>query len=192
MENDSELFDEDDSNVENTFLTFHVEGGEYAVSVGYVTEIVRLQKMFAMPDVPEYIRGVINLRGKVIPLLDVRNRFGLPEAPYTDRTVIVVLESRRDFNRARGGWRLRGSRDFGRTNRAGLTEQDTLGQINGERHGETSERGEFHLGRELPAGSETRIGVRDERSRRVSVGARQRQPAPFAAASARGSGEQLR
>jgi len=92
MEHDSELFDEEDGNVENTYLTFHVEGEEYAVSVAHVTEIVRLQKMFAMPDVPEYIRGVINLRGKVIPLLDVRARFGLPEAPYTDRTVIVVLE----------------------------------------------------------------------------------------------------
>ncbi len=92
MESDPELFDEEDGNVENTFLTFHVEGEEYAVSVGHVTEIVRLQKTFAMPDVPAYIRGVINLRGKVIPLLDVRNRFGLPEAAYTDRTVIVVLE----------------------------------------------------------------------------------------------------
>ena len=92
MESDPALFDEEDGNVENTFLTFHVEGEEYAVSVGYVTEIVRLQKTFAMPDVPAYIRGVINLRGKVIPLLDVRNRFGLPEAPYTDRTVIVVIE----------------------------------------------------------------------------------------------------
>jgi purine-binding chemotaxis protein CheW len=57
-----------------------------------VTEIVRLQKSFAVPDVPSYIRGVINLRGKVIPLLDVRCRFGLDEATYTDRTVIVVLE----------------------------------------------------------------------------------------------------
>jgi purine-binding chemotaxis protein CheW len=92
MESDPELFDEDDGNVANTFLTFHVEAEEYAVSVAYVTEIVRLQKTFAIPDVPKYIRGVINLRGKVIPLLDVRNRFGLKEAAYTDRTVIVVLE----------------------------------------------------------------------------------------------------
>jgi purine-binding chemotaxis protein CheW len=57
-----------------------------------VTEIVRLQRSFAVPDVPSYIRGVINLRGKVIPLLDVRARFGLPDASYSDRTVIVVLE----------------------------------------------------------------------------------------------------
>jgi purine-binding chemotaxis protein CheW len=84
--------DDDTSNGEHTFLTFHVGGEEYAVPVAYVTEIVRLQKSFAIPDVPAYVRGVINLRGKVIPLLDVRNRFGLPDAAYTDRTVVVVLD----------------------------------------------------------------------------------------------------
>ena len=60
--------------------------------VAHVTEIVRLQKSFAIPDVPAYVRGVINLRGKVIPLVDVRGRFGLAQANYTDRTVVVVLE----------------------------------------------------------------------------------------------------
>lgn len=85
------LADDEDSS-ENTYLTFHVGGEEYAVPVALVTEIVRLQKTFSVPDVPSYIRGVINLRGKVIPLLDVRGRFGLPEAVYTDRTVVVVLD----------------------------------------------------------------------------------------------------
>ncbi len=93
MDSEAELFDdEDDGHVEDTFLTFHVADEEYAVPVLHVTEIVRLQKIYAMPDVPEYIRGVINLRGKVIPLLDVRARFGLSETSYTDRTVVVVLE----------------------------------------------------------------------------------------------------
>jgi purine-binding chemotaxis protein CheW len=87
-----DLLDDDDGSLEHTYLTFHVENEEYAVPVVHVTEIVRLQKTFAVPDVPSYIRGVINLRGKVIPLLDVRDRFGLANAPYTDRTVIVVLE----------------------------------------------------------------------------------------------------
>lgn len=82
----------DDHSVEHTFLTFQVAGEEYAVPVAHVTEIVRLQKSFGIPDVPAYVRGVINLRGKVIPLLDVRTRFGLAHAEYTDRTVVVVLE----------------------------------------------------------------------------------------------------
>jgi purine-binding chemotaxis protein CheW len=89
---DLELSDDDDGNIEHTYLTFHVGGEEYAVPVGFVTEIVRLQRTFIIPDVPEYIRGVINLRGKVIPLLDVRSRFGLAQAAYNDRTVVVVLE----------------------------------------------------------------------------------------------------
>jgi purine-binding chemotaxis protein CheW len=92
MSDDELETDEDDGNREHTFLTFHVGGEEYAVPVAYVTEIVRLQKSFAIPDVPSYVRGVINLRGKVITLLDVRSRFGLADAPYTDRTVVVVLE----------------------------------------------------------------------------------------------------
>lgn len=84
--------DEDDASVEHTYLTFQVGGEEYAVPVAHVTEIVRLQKSYAIPDVPSYVRGVINLRGKVIPLVDVRSRFGLADAAYTDRTVVVVLE----------------------------------------------------------------------------------------------------
>jgi purine-binding chemotaxis protein CheW len=77
---------------ENTYLAFNVSEEEYALEVRHVTEIVRLQKAFAVPDVPPFIRGVINLRGKVIPLLDVRARFGLGESQYNDRTVIVVIE----------------------------------------------------------------------------------------------------
>ncbi|MCE9575910.1 MAG: chemotaxis protein CheW [Deltaproteobacteria bacterium] len=89
---DLDLVDDEPEHIDHTFLTFYVGGEEYAVPVANVTEIVRLQKTYVVPDVPGYIRGVINLRGKVIPLLDVRNRFGLADAAYTDRTVIVVLE----------------------------------------------------------------------------------------------------
>lgn len=87
-----EIEDIEDESIEDTYLTFLVGEEEYAVPVGHVTEIVRLQKSFSVPDVPSYIRGVINLRGKVIPLLDVRSRFGLAQSSYSDRTVVVVLE----------------------------------------------------------------------------------------------------
>jgi len=92
MMSEFDEIEDDDQNVENTYLTFLIAGEEYAVPVVHVTEIVRLHKSFAVPDVPDYVRGVINLRGKVIPLLDVRARFGLPPAEYNDRTVLVVLE----------------------------------------------------------------------------------------------------
>jgi purine-binding chemotaxis protein CheW len=82
----------EDGDFSNTFLTFTVAAEEYAVSVSCVTEIVRLQKSYSIPDVPSYVRGVINLRGKVIPLIDMRSRLGMPESAYTDRTVVVVLE----------------------------------------------------------------------------------------------------
>lgn len=89
---DTDFGDDELDNLDHTFLTFQVGGEEYAVPVATVTEIVRLQKTYVVPDVPPYIRGVINLRGKVIPLLDVRSRFGLADAAYTDRTVVVVIE----------------------------------------------------------------------------------------------------
>jgi purine-binding chemotaxis protein CheW len=80
-------------NIENVYLTFDVQDEEYAVNVAYVTEIVGLQRISKVPDVPKFIKGVINLRGKVIPVMDVRLRFGLPWREYSDRTPIIVLES---------------------------------------------------------------------------------------------------
>jgi len=82
----------EENNIADMYLTFAVAGEEYAVGIGFVTEIVGMQKVMEVPDVPHFIRGVINLRGKVIPVMDVRRRFGLPETTYTERTVIIVLD----------------------------------------------------------------------------------------------------
>jgi len=68
----------EENNIADMYLTFAVAGEEYAVGIGFVTEIVGMQKVMEVPDVPHFIRGVINLRGKVIPVMDVRRRFGLP------------------------------------------------------------------------------------------------------------------
>lgn len=78
--------------IETMYLTFPVESELYGVSIAKVTEIVGLQKIMSVPDVPAYIKGVINLRGKVIPLMDIRLRFGLAEKSYDDRTVVIVLQ----------------------------------------------------------------------------------------------------
>ena len=85
--------DWDDVEIDNTYLTFELAGAEYAVAVGNVKEIVRLPSFVEVPDVPDFIRGVMNLRGQVIPLMDARRRLGLPEIEYSDRTVAIVLES---------------------------------------------------------------------------------------------------
>lgn len=83
---------DDDENLEDTYLTFNVGGEEYALPVMHVTEIIRLQHISEVPDMPDCFRGVINLRGKVIPIMDVRSRFRLAARDYDDRTVVVVLE----------------------------------------------------------------------------------------------------
>lgn len=83
----------DDGRIDDTYLTFYLEGIEYALAVEHVREIVRMPEFMEVPDVPEFIRGIINLRGRVIPLMDGRARLGLQETEYNDRTVAIVLES---------------------------------------------------------------------------------------------------
>lgn len=73
------------------FLTFVIGDACYGLDIAHVTEIIGLQKITAMPDVPTYIKGVINLRGNVIPVMDVRSRFGLMNRDYDDRTCIIVI-----------------------------------------------------------------------------------------------------
>lgn len=89
---DAEALLRDDDNIENMYLTFAIGSETYGVPIAVVTEIVGMQRIMTVPDVPRYIKGVINLRGKVIPLMDVRLRFKLEERAYDDRTVIIVLE----------------------------------------------------------------------------------------------------
>jgi len=79
-------------NVDEMYLTFALGAEEYGVNISGVTEIVGMQRIMSIPDVPSYIKGVINLRGKVIPLMDVRLRFGMPERAYDERTVIIVMD----------------------------------------------------------------------------------------------------
>jgi len=81
-----------DDNIEEMYLLFNVTDEEYGVGIQHVTEIVGLQKIIEVPDVPHYIKGVINLRGKVIPVMDVRQRFNMDVTDYDDRTVLIVLE----------------------------------------------------------------------------------------------------
>lgn len=77
---------------QDLFLTFQLYDENYGVSISYVTEIIGIQKISNVPDMPAYIRGIINLRGRVIPVMDVRHRFGLPERAYDERTCVIVVE----------------------------------------------------------------------------------------------------
>ena len=87
-----QIEDLDADSLADMFLSFDLGEEEYAVSIAGVIEIVGIQRIMPVPDMPAYVKGVINLRGKVIPLMDVRLRFGMPERAYDDRTVIIVME----------------------------------------------------------------------------------------------------
>ena len=76
---------------EGKFLTFILGNEEYGIEIRNVTEIIGIQSITDLPDTPSFVKGVINLRGKVIPLIDVRLRFNFDEKEYDDRTCIIVV-----------------------------------------------------------------------------------------------------
>ena len=91
----TELLDEDDDEGEDTqenkYLTFVIGKENFGIEIRYVTETIGIQSITEVPDVPLYVKGVINLRGKVILVMDVRLRFGVDERSYDDRTCIIVI-----------------------------------------------------------------------------------------------------
>jgi purine-binding chemotaxis protein CheW len=81
---------------EGEYLTFILAGEEYGVGILKVKEIIGMMPVTMVPRKPAYVKGVINLRGKVIPVMDLRLKFGLPAMEYTERTCIIVVEISRD------------------------------------------------------------------------------------------------
>jgi purine-binding chemotaxis protein CheW len=78
------------------YLTFQLGREEFAIRVLKVREIMGIQDITAVPQTPAHVRGVINLRGKVVPVVDLRLKFGLPEIEYTPRTCIIVVQVQLD------------------------------------------------------------------------------------------------
>ena len=78
------------------YLTFRLAGEEYGLAILKVKEIMGLMNITRVPRLPECIRGVINLRGKVIPVMDLRARFRMPQVPDTAETCIVVVDVARE------------------------------------------------------------------------------------------------
>lgn len=73
-------------------LLFEVDDNVYGIEIQFITEIIGIQPITIVPKVPSYIKGVINIRGKVIPVMSVRKRFNKEEVPYTERTCIIVVD----------------------------------------------------------------------------------------------------
>jgi purine-binding chemotaxis protein CheW len=76
---------------EKKVIVFALGSEEYGIEVENVRTIERMQTMTRIPKSPDYIKGVINLRGLVIPIINLRSRFGLPETKYTDSTRIIII-----------------------------------------------------------------------------------------------------
>lgn len=77
---------------EGKYLTFTLAQEEYGIGILKIKEIIGMMPVTSVPQTPEFIKGVINLRGKVIPVMDLRLRFGMDTIDYTERTCIIVVE----------------------------------------------------------------------------------------------------
>ncbi len=86
---DEEMLEEDTE--KGKYMTFRSGNECFGIELMYVREIIGIQSITAIPEVEGYIKGLINLRGKIIPVIDVRIRFNQEAIPYTDRTCIIIV-----------------------------------------------------------------------------------------------------
>lgn len=77
---------------EGKYLTFTLAEEEYGIGILRIKEIIGMMPITPVPQTPGFVKGVINLRGKVIPVVDLRLRFGMEEIDYSERTCIIVVE----------------------------------------------------------------------------------------------------
>ena len=75
------------------YLIFSMGKELYGIEIKNITEIIGMQPVTSMPEMPHYVKGITNLRGKIIPVMDARMRFGMLEKEYDDRTCIIVIEA---------------------------------------------------------------------------------------------------
>ena len=91
MDDEKNLPEEEDTQ-KDKYLTFSLADEIYGIDIAVVIEIIGIQNITQVPEVPDYVRGIINLRGKIIPVVDMRLRFKRDFREYTDRTCVVVIE----------------------------------------------------------------------------------------------------
>lgn len=91
-ENFKKNFELEEDTQKGRYLTFNIGEESYGIEIKYVTEIIGMQSITQVPEVPNYIKGIINLRGKIIPVIDIRLRFKKEAKEYNDRTCIIVID----------------------------------------------------------------------------------------------------
>lgn len=84
---------EDEDTLKGKYLIFSMDNELYGMEIRYITEIIGIQPITEVPEMPNYVKGITNLRGKIIPVMDARLRFKKPEKEHDDRTCIIVLDS---------------------------------------------------------------------------------------------------
>ncbi len=92
-----DLLEKTEDTQHGRFLAFALDDETFCIEIKYVTEIIGIQPITKVPEVPEFIRGIINLRGRIIPVIDMRLKFGKMPIPYNDRTCIIVVETKTLF-----------------------------------------------------------------------------------------------
>lgn len=80
-----------ESETDDRYLIFKVVNDEYGIAISYVLEIISMQSITMVPELPDYMIGVINLRGTIIPVMDARKRFMREAMDYNERTCIIVV-----------------------------------------------------------------------------------------------------
>ncbi len=83
---------EQQGNITYSYLTFKLGEEQYGIHVSQVLNILKMVKITEVPKSPNYMKGVINLRGSVLPVIDIRIKFGMPEKGYTNSTCIIVMD----------------------------------------------------------------------------------------------------
>ena len=90
MNNNEEILD---SKIDDLYMVFVINNQKYALSSKYITEIIEILPITKVPFLPEYMKGIINLRSTFIPVMDARMRFGMEPIEYSERTCIIIIEN---------------------------------------------------------------------------------------------------
>ena len=89
--------------LQGKYLTFLLDKEEYGLEILKVKEIIGMMNITFLPKTPHYVKGVVNLRGKVVPVIDLRLKFGLEEIEVTEKTCIIVVEINKELEKIRVG-----------------------------------------------------------------------------------------
>ena len=93
MEPNDVLKEKQEDTQQGRYLTFSLGEEVFGLEIRYVTEIIGIQPVTKVPEVPSFIKGIINLRGKIIPVIDMRLKFRKEPIPYNDRTCVIVIDT---------------------------------------------------------------------------------------------------